>query len=168
MRKSKEPGRIVDLHQSGSLWSTVSRCVKVPRSSVQTIIHQYKHHGYVQPSQSSGSFWDPEMNLLWCEMFTSTPEQKLLPKLASSTEKPVLDQHRLKNHSQEDLTPKEISLSKRTKILICGDMSWSDETETELFGHNDHRYIWRRKKMEANRSEITTQRHGQEMKYIWV
>jgi hypothetical protein len=30
---------------------------------------------------------------------------------------------------------------------MFGEMSdeWSDETKIELFGHNDHRYVWRKK-----------------------
>ena len=31
-----------------------------------------------------------------------------------------------------------------TKILISG-VLWSDETKIELFGHNDKRYIWKKK-----------------------
>uniref|UniRef100_A0AAY4EKC2 Transposase n=1 Tax=Denticeps clupeoides TaxID=299321 RepID=A0AAY4EKC2_9TELE len=34
-----------------------SRCLKVPRSSVQTIIRKYKQHGSVQPSYRSGRRW---------------------------------------------------------------------------------------------------------------
>ncbi|XP_062276707.1 uncharacterized protein LOC133981862 [Scomber scombrus] len=59
MGKSKEISqdirkRIVDFHKSGSSLGTISRCLKVPRSSVQTIIRKYKHHGNVQPSYRSG------------------------------------------------------------------------------------------------------------------
>ena len=31
------------------------------------------------------------------------------------------------------------------KTSISGDMSWSDEAKTELFDHNEHHYIWRKK-----------------------
>ena len=27
---------------------------------------------------------------------------------------------------------------------------WSDETKIELFGHNDHRYVWRKRGMLAS------------------
>ena len=46
--------RIVDLHKCGSSLGAISRCLKVPRSSVQTIIRKYKKHGNVQPSYRSG------------------------------------------------------------------------------------------------------------------
>ncbi|KAI4905485.1 hypothetical protein NFI96_001364 [Prochilodus magdalenae] len=59
MGKSKEISqdirkRIVDLHKSGSSLGAISRCLKVPRSSVQTIIRKYKKVGNVQPSYRSG------------------------------------------------------------------------------------------------------------------
>ncbi|KAI4871438.1 hypothetical protein NFI96_013064, partial [Prochilodus magdalenae] len=59
MGKSKEISqdirkRIVDLHKSGSSLGAISRCLKVPRSSVQTIICKYKKDGNVQPSYRSG------------------------------------------------------------------------------------------------------------------
>ncbi|KAI4874693.1 hypothetical protein NFI96_021612 [Prochilodus magdalenae] len=59
MGKSKEISqdirkRIVDLHKSGSSLGAISRCLKVPCSSVQTIICKYKKDGNVQPSYRSG------------------------------------------------------------------------------------------------------------------
>ena len=54
---------------------------------------------------------------------------------------------------EEDMTPEEpeqrthysLEMLTGTKSFISGDMFWSDGAETELFGHDDHRYIWRRK-----------------------
>ena len=46
--------RIVDLHKSSSSLGAISKCLKVPRSSVQTIVRKYKHHGTTQPSYRSG------------------------------------------------------------------------------------------------------------------
>ena len=59
MGKSKEISqdlrrKIVDLHKSGSSLGAISKCLKVPRSSVQTIVHKYKHHGTTQLSYHSG------------------------------------------------------------------------------------------------------------------
>uniref|UniRef100_A0AAZ3PPE5 Sleeping Beauty transposase HTH domain-containing protein n=1 Tax=Oncorhynchus tshawytscha TaxID=74940 RepID=A0AAZ3PPE5_ONCTS len=60
MGKSKEISQdlgknIVDLHKSGSSLEAISkRLNKVPRSSVQTIVCKYKHHGTMQPSYHSG------------------------------------------------------------------------------------------------------------------
>uniref|UniRef100_A0AAZ3QYN0 Sleeping Beauty transposase HTH domain-containing protein n=1 Tax=Oncorhynchus tshawytscha TaxID=74940 RepID=A0AAZ3QYN0_ONCTS len=60
MGKSKEISqdlrkKIVDLHKSGSSLGAISKCLKVPRSSAQTIVCKYKHHGTTQPSYSSGT-----------------------------------------------------------------------------------------------------------------
>ena len=46
--------QIIDLHKSGSSLGAISKCLKVPRSSVQTIAHKYKQHGTMQPSYRSG------------------------------------------------------------------------------------------------------------------
>nr|2M8E_A Chain A, SLEEPING BEAUTY TRANSPOSASE [synthetic construct] len=53
MGKSKEISqdlrkKIVDLHKSGSSLGAISKRLKVPRSSVQTIVRKYKHHGTTQ------------------------------------------------------------------------------------------------------------------------
>jgi hypothetical protein len=58
MGKSKEISqhqkKMVDLHKSGSSLGAISKCLKVPRSSVQTIVRKYKHHGTMQLSYRSG------------------------------------------------------------------------------------------------------------------
>ena len=59
MEKSKEISqdlrkKTVDLHKSGSSLGANSKSLKVPRSSVQTIVRKYKHHGTTQPSYRSG------------------------------------------------------------------------------------------------------------------
>ena len=60
MEKSKEISQdlrkeIVDLHKSGLTLGAISKRLKVlPRSSVQTIVRKYKHHGTKQPSYRSG------------------------------------------------------------------------------------------------------------------
>jgi transposase len=44
----------VDLHKSGSSLGAISKRLKVPRSSVETIVRKYKHHGTTQASYRSG------------------------------------------------------------------------------------------------------------------
>uniref|UniRef100_A0AAZ3PC08 Transposase Tc1-like domain-containing protein n=1 Tax=Oncorhynchus tshawytscha TaxID=74940 RepID=A0AAZ3PC08_ONCTS len=43
-----------DLHKSGSSLGEISKRLKVPRSSAQTIVRKYKHQGTTQPSYRSG------------------------------------------------------------------------------------------------------------------
>ena len=45
--------KIIDLHKSGSSLGAISKCLKIPRSSVQPIVRKYKHHGTKQPSYRS-------------------------------------------------------------------------------------------------------------------
>uniref|UniRef100_A0AAZ3R618 Sleeping Beauty transposase HTH domain-containing protein n=1 Tax=Oncorhynchus tshawytscha TaxID=74940 RepID=A0AAZ3R618_ONCTS len=45
---------MVDLHKSDSSLGAITKRQKVPRSSVQTIVCKYKHHGTTQPSYRSG------------------------------------------------------------------------------------------------------------------
>ena len=58
MGKAKEISQdlkeIVHLHKSGSSLGAISKRLKVPRSSVQTIARKYKHHGTTQLSYRSG------------------------------------------------------------------------------------------------------------------
>ena len=59
MGKSKEISqdlrkKCVDLHKSGSSLGAIFKHLKVPRSSVQTIVRKYEHHGTKQPSYRSG------------------------------------------------------------------------------------------------------------------
>ena len=46
--------KIVDLRKTGSFLGEISKCLKIPRLSVQTIVRKYKHHGTTQPSYRSG------------------------------------------------------------------------------------------------------------------
>ena len=43
-----------DLHKSGSSLGAISKHLKVPCYSVQTIVRKYKHHGTTQQSNHSG------------------------------------------------------------------------------------------------------------------
>jgi hypothetical protein len=51
---AKTSEKIGDLHKSGSCLGAISKCPKTPRSSVQTIVRKYKHHGTMQLSYRSG------------------------------------------------------------------------------------------------------------------
>ena len=59
MGKSKEISqdfrkKIVDLHKSDSSLGAISKCLKVPSSSVQTIVRKYKHYETTQTAYRSG------------------------------------------------------------------------------------------------------------------
>ena len=116
----KEIKRNVDLHKSGSSLGEISKRLKVPHSSVQTIVRKYKHNGTTQPSYHSGRrhILSPRYELtksakIWCENCKSFPEQQQRSsqrslckdaggnryKSSISTVKQVLYQHNLKGRS---------------------------------------------------------------------
>ena len=172
MGKSKEISQAlskknVDLHKSGSSWGAISKHLKVPRSSVQTIVRKYKHHGTTQPSYRSVrrrvlSPRDERTLVRKVQINPRTAAKNLVKmleetgtKVLISTVKRVLYRHNLKGSSAR----KKPLLQNRHKKdrLRCAtahrdkdrtfwrNVLWSDETKIEPFGHNDHHYIWRKK-----------------------
>ncbi|CAJ0918597.1 unnamed protein product [Ranitomeya imitator] len=103
--------RIVDLHKSGSSFGTITRYLKVPRSSVQTIIHKYKQDGNVQSSYRSGRRRvlcprDERALVRHVHINPRTKAKDLVKMMTEagkivsiSTVKRVLYQHGLKGHS---------------------------------------------------------------------
>ena len=91
LKKSAKTSEFVfaDLQKSGSFLGAISKRLKVPRSSVQTIVCKYKQHGGAR---------------LW---FATA-------------------------HGDKDRT-------------FGRNVLWSDKRKIELFGHNDHCYVWRKK-----------------------
>jgi hypothetical protein len=92
-------------------------------------------------------------------------------KVSMSTVKRVLYRHNLKGRSAR----KKPLLQNRSKIARLrfatahGDKDqtfwrnvlWSDKTKIELFGHNDHRYVWREKGEACKlKNTIPTLNHG--------
>jgi hypothetical protein len=88
-------------------------------------------------------------------------------KVSISTAKEVLYWHNLKGHSARK---KPLLQNRHNKARLrfqtthvdkdCNfwrNVLWSDETEIELFGHNDHRYVWRKKRGRLARRRTPSQ-----------
>ena len=183
MGKSKEISqglrkKIVDLHKSGSSLEAISKCLKVPYSPVQTIVCKYKHHGTTQPSYRSGrrrvlSPRDERTLVRKVQINPRTTIKDLVKMLEETGTKVSIPT--VLNHSYIGSARKKPLLQNRHKKARLGfatahgdkdrtfwrNVLWSDETKIELFGHNAHRYFWR-KKGEACKPKITipTVKHG--------
>ena len=116
MGKSKEISQdlrkeTVDLHKSESSLGEISKRLKIPCSSVQTIVRNYKHNGTTQPSYHSRRrrFLSPrdERTLVQKVQINPRTKEKHLVKMLEetgtkvsiSTVKRVLYRHKLKGNS---------------------------------------------------------------------
>ena len=175
--------RIVDLLNSGSSLGAISKSLKVPRSSVQTMVRKYKHHGITQPSYRSGRRCvlspSDECTLVRKVQInprtTATDLVKMLEETGTKvfifTIKRVLYQHNLTGCSARK-KPLLQNCHKKVRLRFAtahGDKDptfwrnvlWSDETKIELFSHNVHRYVWRKTGEGCKpKDTIPTVKHG--------
>ncbi|CDQ71431.1 unnamed protein product [Oncorhynchus mykiss] len=162
--------------------------MKVPRSSVQTTVREYKHHGTTQPSYRSGRgrFLSPrdERTLVQKVQINPRTTAKDLVKMLEetgtnvsiSTVKQVLYHHNLKARKKPLLQNRH----KKARLRFAtahGDKDrtfwrnvlWSDETKIKLFGHNDHRYVWRKKgEVSKLKNIIPNVKHGGDSIMLWA
>ena len=138
-------------------------------------------------SQGGDAFCLLEMNVLWCEKCKSIPEQQQRTlwrcwrkqvQVSTSTVKRVLHRHNLKSHSARK-KPLFQNRHKKSHTTVCNctwgqrsyfwrNVLWSDETKIELFGHNDHRYVWRKKREACKqKNTIPTVKHGGSSIPLW-
>uniref|UniRef100_A0AAZ3RHH1 Transposase n=1 Tax=Oncorhynchus tshawytscha TaxID=74940 RepID=A0AAZ3RHH1_ONCTS len=92
--------------------------------------------------------------------------------------KQVLYQHNLKDHSarKKPLLQNRHNKARLRFTTAHGDKDhtfwrnvlWSDETKIELFGHNDHYYLWRKKGEVCKlKNTIPTVRHRGDSIMLW-
>jgi hypothetical protein len=87
------------------------------------------------------------------------------PKVSISTVKRDRYRHNLKGHSARK---KPLLQNYGLQLHIGRNVLWSDETKIELFGHNDHRYVWRKKGDACKpKNTISTLKHGGGSIMLW-
>ena len=139
-------------------------------------------------AQEGDAFCLLEMNVRWSRKVQINPRTtakdlvKMLEetgtKVSISTVKQVLYRHNLKGCSErkKPLLQNNHTNARLQFATAHGDKDctfwrnvlWPDETKIELFGHNDHCYVWR-KKGEACKPEntIPTVKHGDGCIMLW-
>ena len=122
--------KCVDLHKSGSSLGAISKRLKVPRSSVQTIVRKYKHHGTTQPSYRSGrrrvlSPRDERTLVRKVQINPRTTAKDLVKmleetgtKVSISTVKRVLYRHNLKGRSARKKSLLQ-NRHKKSQTTVC-------------------------------------------------
>jgi transposase len=157
MGKSKEISQDLrkkcwDLHKSGSSLGAISKCLKVPRSFVQTIVCKYKHHGTTQPSYCSGRrcVLTPRDEIYLVRKVEINPRTaakdlvKILEesgrKVSISTVKPVQYWHNLKGRS-----PLLQNRHKKSLTMVCN-CTWGQRSyfleKCPLVWWNKNRTVW--------------------------
>uniref|UniRef100_A0A8L0DSZ3 Tc1-like transposase DDE domain-containing protein n=1 Tax=Oncorhynchus mykiss TaxID=8022 RepID=A0A8L0DSZ3_ONCMY len=148
------------------------------------MVRKYKHHGTTQPSGRSGRrrFLSPreertlvrkvQINLRTTAKDLVKMLEETRTKVSICTVNRVLYQHNLKGHSAR----KKPLLQNHHKNPDYGDKDctfwrnvlWSDKTKIELFGQNDHRYVWRKKGEACNlKNTIPIVKHGGGRIMLW-
>ena len=140
MGKSKEISQdlrifFADLHKSGSSLGAISKRLKVPRSSVQTIVCNYEHHGTTQPSYHQGrrrvlAPRDECISVLKVQINPRTTEKDIVKmleekgtKLSISTVKQVLYRHNQKGRSAMK-KPLLQNRHKKSQTMVCNCTWW--------------------------------------------
>ena len=112
--------KTVDLHKSGSSLGAIAKCLKVPRSSVQTVVRKYKHYRTTQLSYRSSRTLVRKVQIN--PRTTANDLVKMLEetstKVSISTVKRVLCQHNLKGRSARKKTLLQ-TRHKKSQTTVC-------------------------------------------------
>uniref|UniRef100_A0A3P8TY65 Transposase Tc1-like domain-containing protein n=1 Tax=Amphiprion percula TaxID=161767 RepID=A0A3P8TY65_AMPPE len=159
-------GRIVARHRSGQGYKRISAALKVPKSTVASIILKWKKFGttrtlprpgrpaklsnrgrraLVREVKKNPKITVAELQRCSREMGESSTKSTITAALHQSglygrvaRRKPLLSARHMKARIQFANKHMKDSQTMRNKIL------WSDETKIELFGVNSKRYVWRK------------------------
>ena len=136
----KKSAKTSEKNVSVSSFGAISKHVKVPRSSLQTIVRNYKHHGTTQPSYRSGrrcvlSPRDERTLVRKVQINPRTTAKDLVKmleetgtKVSISTVKQVLYRHHLKGHSaRKKPLLQNHKRHKKSKTTVCN-FTWGQRS----------------------------------------
>ncbi len=158
--------RIVARHRSGQGYKKNSAALKVPKSTVASIILKWKTFGMTRTLPRAGrpaklsyrgrralvrevkknpKITVAELQRCICEMGESCRKSSITAALHQSglygrvaRRKPLLSARHMK--ARMEFAKKHLKDSK----MVTNKILWSDETKIELFGLNSKRYVWRK------------------------
>lgn len=195
MGKAKELSKdlrekVVELYKTGKGYKKISKELRMPISSVQTLIKKWKMRGSVETKPRSGRptkisattarkiVRDAKKN----PQITSGEIQDSLKTCGVAVSRCTIRRHLKKDGLHGRVARRKPLLRKCHKVsrlqyakqhrdkpqTFWHKVIWSDETKIELFGHNHKRYIWRGvNKAYDERYTIPTVKHGGGSLMFW-
>uniref|UniRef100_A0A673VW62 Transposase Tc1-like domain-containing protein n=1 Tax=Salmo trutta TaxID=8032 RepID=A0A673VW62_SALTR len=126
------------------LFFSISKCLKVPRSSVQTIVRKYKHHGTTQSPYCSGrrcvlnsgpiSTKCPQSSHIH-KVSTKLPYPQSVHKAPISTKTVLRELHEMGFHGRAAAhKPKFTMFCRHLTLEQWKRVLWSDESPTDESG----------------------------------
>ncbi len=175
--------RIVARHRSGQGYKKMSATLKVPKSTVASIILQWKTFGTTKPFlelavrpnwaiggrralvrevKKNPKITVAELQRCIREMGESCRKSSITAALHQSglygrvaRRKPLLSARHMKKHLKDSK-------------MVTNKILWSDETKIELFGLNSKQYLWRRPGTAHHLSNtVPTVKHGGGSIMLW-
>ncbi len=154
--------RIVARHRSGQGYKKNSAALKVPKSTVASIILKWKTFGTTRTLPRSGRLAKLSYRgrrALVREVST-LHQSGLYGRVARR--KPLLSARHMK--ACMEFAKKHLKNSK----MVTNKILWSDETKIELFGLNSKRYVWRKPGTAHHLSNtVPTVKHGGGSIMLW-
>ncbi len=175
--------RIVARHRSGQGYKNISAALKVPKSTVASIILKWKMFGTTRTLPRAGrpaklsyrgrralvrevkknpNITVAELQRCIREMGESCRKSTITAALHQSglcgrvaRRKPLLSARHMKKHLKDSK-------------MVTNKILWSDETKIELFGLNSKRYVWRKPGTAHHLSNtVPTVKHGGGSIMLW-
>ena len=195
MGKAKELSKdlrekVIQLYKTGKEFKKISKELRMPRSTVKTLIKKWRERDSVETKPRSGrptKISAPTARTIVRDakknpQITSAEIQDSLKKIGVDVSRSTI-RRLLKKHGLHGRVAR-----RKTFLRKCHKISrlqyakqhrdkpqnfwnkdiWSDETKIELFGHNHKRYIWRGvNKAHDERYTIPTVKHGGGSLMFW-